>query len=79
VLNTAEAPNAQDESPTAMSFRDYVLAEFRAAILREKLIQADLGAIGLALKGNLITTEQALTIAHGIDALRYIGERSDAE
>jgi len=39
---------------------EYLLAELRCASLRARLLQADIDAVGLALKGGLITTEQAL-------------------
>jgi hypothetical protein len=39
---------------------EYVLAELRCAALRAKLWQNDIEAIGLALKGGLISPEQAI-------------------
>jgi hypothetical protein len=54
------------------SRREYLLAELRCATLRARLAQADVDAIGLALRGNLITVEQALDLLSGCDLLRYI-------
>lgn len=61
----------------AVSFQDYLLAEMRCASLRARITQADLEAIGLALKGGLITPDQAIALLHDIDVLRLVGtERS---
>jgi hypothetical protein len=55
-------------SPEATTGRiEYLLAELRCASLRARLLQADIDAVGRALKGGLITTEQALW------HLEYIG------
>ena len=41
-------------------------------------MQADLDAIGIALKGGLITPDQAILLLDDCDALRLVGtERSD--
>jgi hypothetical protein len=53
--------------------RAYLLAEFRCAALRAKLAANDLIAIGLALKGGLITPYQALMHVEETDALRFLG------
>ena len=48
-------------SPVSTTRRiEYLLAELRCASLRARLLQADIDAIGQALKGGLITTEQAV-------------------
>jgi hypothetical protein len=51
----------------------YLLAEFRCAVLRAKLVADDLTAIGLALKRGLITPYQAITHIEEIDAFRFLG------
>jgi hypothetical protein len=51
---------------------DYVLAELRAARIRAKLWQADIDAVGLALKNGLITAEQALENLHDCGALHLV-------
>ena len=51
----------------------YLLAELRCASLRAQLMQADIIAIDLALRGGLITLEQAAELLHDCDLLRYIG------
>jgi hypothetical protein len=53
--------------------RDYLLAELRCAALRARLWQADIEAVGLALKGGLIEPEQALELLADCDALHLIG------
>jgi hypothetical protein len=52
---------------------DYLLAELRCASLRARLWQADIEAVGLALKGGLIEPEQALELLHDCDALHLVG------
>ena len=51
---------------------NYLLGELRCAVLRARLIETDLIAIGLALKGGLISPEQALDHLEDIDLLRLI-------
>ena len=55
-----------------MTRPEYLLAELRCASLRARLLQADIDAVGVALKGNLITAEQAIDLLHDCDLLRYI-------
>jgi hypothetical protein len=50
----------------------YLLAEIRCASLRVKLLQADIEAIELALKGGLITPDQAVELLSDCEVLRYI-------
>ena len=58
---------------------DYLLAEFRCAVLRARLWQADIEAVGIALKGGLIHPEQALELLSDCDALHLVGAvREDA-
>jgi hypothetical protein len=51
---------------------EYLLAQLRCASLRAQLMQADIDAIGLALKGNLINPEEAMDLLHDCELLRYI-------
>jgi hypothetical protein len=51
----------------------YLLAELRCASLRAQLMQADINAIALALRGGLVTAEQAAELLHDCDVLRYFG------
>ena len=51
----------------------YLLAEIRCAARRAKLAADDLVAIGLALKGGLISPYQALMHIEETDALRFLG------
>ena len=55
-----------------MTHHEYLLAELRCASLRVQLMQADLDAISLALKGDLIDPEQALDLLQDCDLFRYI-------
>ena len=47
------------------------------AALRARILQADLQAIGIALKSGLVTPDQALALLHDVDALRYVGTPPD--
>jgi hypothetical protein len=55
-----------------MTRRQYLLAEMRCASLRLHLLQADVDAIALALKGGVVTPEQAIDLLHDVDAFAYI-------
>jgi hypothetical protein len=63
-----------NNAETAVSFRDYLLAEIRCASLRAKILQAEIDAIGIALKGGMVTAEQAIVLMHGVDLLRFIAQ-----
>jgi hypothetical protein len=54
-------------------FSEYLLAEFRCASLRARILQADIEAVGLALKGGIISADQALALLDDCDALRIVG------
>jgi hypothetical protein len=60
-----------DNNPEKL--RAYLLAEIRCATLRARLAANDLDAIGLALKGGLITPFQALQHIEEVDAFRFLG------
>ena len=57
-------------------FRDYLLAEMRCAVMRVHIQQADIEAIGIALKGGLVTPDQALALLDDVDVLRLVGTES---
>jgi hypothetical protein len=52
--------------------RSYLLQELRCASLRARLWQADIEAVGLALKNGLVTPEQALELLADCDCLQLI-------
>jgi hypothetical protein len=58
-----------------MTRRDYLLAELRCASLRARLWQADIDAVGLALKAGLVEPEQALEILADCDCLQFISPK----
>jgi hypothetical protein len=58
---------------------DYLIAELRCASLRARLWQADIDAVGLALKGGMISPEQALGFLADCGALHLVGVREEAE
>jgi hypothetical protein len=51
---------------------DYRIAELKCAAMRAHLAQLDLEAIGLALRGQMISAEQALELLDEVDAIRFI-------
>jgi hypothetical protein len=64
--------NLQELRSTGNRRYDYLIQEFRCAILRARLEVADLEAIGLALTAGLITAEQALDHASNCGCLRWM-------
>jgi hypothetical protein len=59
---------------------EYLLAELRCASLRARLWQADIDAVGLALKAGLVEPEQALELLADCDCLQLISpEKNHAE
>jgi hypothetical protein len=72
---TASRPRLTPSTTTAAprDFSDYLLAELRCASLRARLLQLDIEAIGVALKGRIIMPEQALALLDDVDALRIVG------
>jgi hypothetical protein len=67
VSSTAQYAATSEKNKTG-----YLLAELRCATLRARLVASDLDAIGLALKGGLITPVQALELLDDCDLFRYI-------
>jgi hypothetical protein len=53
--------------------RDYVLAELRCAVMRARLWQADIEAVGIALRSGLIDPDQALELLAECGALHLVG------
>ena len=60
-----------------MTRRDYLIAELRCASLRARLWQADIDAVGMALKAGLVEPEQALELLHECDCLQLIELREE--
>jgi hypothetical protein len=58
------------------SFTEYLLAEIRCAVIRDKLWQNDLAAIGIALKAGFISADDALAHLADCDALRLVAASS---
>jgi hypothetical protein len=63
-------------SECSSGFTEYLLAEIRCAVIRAKLMANDLTAIGIALKGGLISADNALTHLADCDALRLVASSS---
>ena len=59
--------------------REYLLAELRAAALRARLWQADIDAVGLALKAGLISPDQAVEHLSDCGFLRLLAVREEQE
>ena len=58
------------------NYRDYVLAEIRCASLRLRLLHSDLVTISVALRGGLISTDDAIEHLQGCDVLRLVASSS---
>jgi hypothetical protein len=58
---------------SAADQHEYVLAEFRCALVKAKLAQHDIEAVALALKCRLITPEQAVAMFWDLEAVRFLG------
>jgi hypothetical protein len=58
-----------------MTRRDYLLAELHCASLRARLWQADIDAVGLALKAGLVEPEQALELLADCDCLQLVSPK----
>ena len=53
--------------------REYVLCEFRCALVRAKLAQLDIEAAAVALKHNIVSPEQAVAMLWDTEAGHYLG------
>jgi hypothetical protein len=58
--------------------KNYLLAELRAASLRARLWQADIDAVGIALKAGWIDAEQAIEALADCGALHLVAMREEA-
>lgn len=58
-----------------MSFRDFMLAELRCAALRSRLITAEIDSIGVALRAEVINTDEAIAWLHECGALQFVAVR----
>jgi hypothetical protein len=65
--------------PVERDKREYLLAELRAAALRARLRQADIDAVGLALKAGLISPDQAVEHLSDCGLLRLLAVREEQE
>jgi hypothetical protein len=70
-MNTSEA--------VTRDRREYLLAELRAATLRARLWQADIDAVGVALKAGLISPDQAIEHLSDCGLLLLLGVRQEQE
>jgi hypothetical protein len=61
-----------------MNRREYLMAELRCASLRARLAQADIDAVGMALKSGLIEPEQALELLADCDCLQLISPKAES-
>jgi len=57
----------------AAARREYLLAELRCALIKAKLAQLDIEALGCALKHNIITPEQAVALFWDSEAIWFLG------
>jgi len=71
-LDVRAAAHALGGDISGRDRRSYLLQELRCASLRARLWQADIDAVGLALKGGLVTPDQALEMLADCDCLHLI-------
>ena len=64
--------NTTQDSGTA-GRRQYILAEFRCALIKAKLAQLDIESVAMALQLNIVTPEQAAVIFWDSEAIRFLG------
>ena len=67
------AMTAGSNISVAEARRDYLLAEFRCALIKAKLAQLDIEAVALALKYGIVAPEQALAMYWDSEAVRFLG------
>ncbi len=53
--------------------REFVLGQLRCAALKAKLAQLEIETIAIALKGNIITPEQAVAMFWDSDPVAFLG------
>jgi hypothetical protein len=53
--------------------REYILAEFRCALIKAKLAQLDIEAVAIALKNDILTPEQAAAMFWDSEAIHFLG------
>ena len=53
--------------------RDYILAEFRCALIKAKLAVLDIEAVACALSHEIITPEQAVDFFWNSEAVYFVG------
>jgi hypothetical protein len=54
-------------------WREYILAEFRCALIKARLAQCDIEAAALALKYRIVTPEQAAAMFWDSEAVQFLG------
>lgn len=57
--------------------RDFLLSALRAASLRAKMYEVEINSIGIALKGGMITVDQAVKWVKDIGAMELVGTIPD--
>jgi hypothetical protein len=65
--------NTQNFETAANNRKEYVLAEFRCAMVKARLALLDLEAAALALKVGLVTPEQAVRMFWDSQAIHFLG------
>lgn len=69
--------SAQNLATITNDRKEYVLAEFRCAIVKAKLALLDLEAASLALKAGLVTPDQAIAMFWDSQAVKFLGLELD--
>ena len=53
--------------------REYILAEFRCALIKARLALCDIEAVAIALKHRIVTSEQAAAMFWDSNAVQFLG------
>jgi hypothetical protein len=62
-----------------MTNREYLLAELRCALARARLAALDLECVGIALKNDVVTADQACELLDAAGCLGFVGPSEEPQ
>ncbi len=71
-MSTELAKMVMGVHPDAKAYREYVLAELRCAHRRAQLLVLEIGTIGVALRGDIVTPDGAMEWLASVNALDFL-------
>lgn len=73
-------PNRRAGNMTrALDYREFLLAELKCAALRSRLVTAEIDSIGVALRGDFITEDEAIAWLHECGGLQFLSAPKQSE